>query len=400
MSDALQDLHPFEGKGRVPPSRTSFERRHRLARPDLFREALEQLLAGLSPSEISPEDVRVLAEGYGLDPYLAHDLALELWLAALDVFLGDDAGWPTKNAYLRALQAMLDLDDADVVPARVKAVAPRFKRALREVVADLVITGDERARMARLADDLGIPAGTARQAIDRTARTILDQIWVAVTDSGTLTADGVARMRAAAEALGVPPTPRQEAELRQAEATLAAAQARAEAERAYREQEAAERLRRLQADRERLAAWLSRPSAPPPAPGVPTPIELEAGETEVWTEPVEWHELVVDQTDPFAGPRLTFEDRGALHVTDRRLVFVGRRMLRTIRLADIGAGIQYPDALRICRRVDRDVFFLPEHDERVALLVGIVSRVAGWTAPSEESQPARALAAARPSPQR
>jgi hypothetical protein len=395
----LQELRPFPGAGRVPPPRSTFERRHRLARPDLFREAIEQLLAGLLPTEISAEEVRALAASYGVAPEDAYDASLQVWLTALNVFAIDDQRWPVKSEYLRALQEMLGLREEDVELARVQAVAPHFRALLRDVIADRALSEDERTRTMRLADELGIARDVATTAVERTARTLLDQTWHAVTGAGPLNADSVSRMRAAAAALGIEPTVGQEHVLRQAEASLAVAHARAEAERAVREGEAEERRRRAHADRERLSGWLAR-SSELPIVHAPPSIDLDVGESEVWTERAEWHELLVDQTDPFAGHRLVYQDQGELHITDRRLVFVGQRMLSTIRFSEVTTGVRYPDALRVGRRVDRDVFLLLEGREQVDLLADVLARLTAWPEPAVEPVSARTLATPRPSPKR
>ena len=202
-----------------------------MARPDLLRASLEQLLAGFDPSEISQDDVRLLAESYGIDDEASYEIAMRLWLDALDVVRSIDAPWSAKHRYLRALQDTLDLDEADVEPARIGAVAPHFRRALADAIADRHLTAEERRRLSELATDLGIPAEMAQDAIDRTARTLLDTAWHTVLAGGRLTPDGAIGIRTTAAALGIDPTPAQETMLRYVEAAVAAARDRAEVER-------------------------------------------------------------------------------------------------------------------------------------------------------------------------
>ena len=125
-----------------------------------------------------------------------------------------------------------------------------------------------------------------------------------------------------------------------------------------------------------------------PAASAPAAIALTAGEHAVWTESVEWHELRADPAAPFAGPQLTFQDRGVLHVTTRRLVFDGRRMLASIQVHDVTGGVRYPDALCVHRRLDRDVFLILEDVERVELLATVLAQVVAWPEPTVVAHPA------------
>ena len=58
--DSYHDLRPFATDVPIPPERSPLERRHRIKRPDLLLAALKQLLTGLSPTDIGPDEVRAL----------------------------------------------------------------------------------------------------------------------------------------------------------------------------------------------------------------------------------------------------------------------------------------------------------------------------------------------------
>ncbi len=376
---------PLTGDTHAPPERSRLERLRGIARPDLLRLALEQLLRGWEPVELSREDAADFNRMYGVGEQEARMLRAGLFEDVLQAFLADGALSPAERSYLEDLQRALDLEHGDVQGAYERLAAPHFRAALTAAIADGVVTAEERAALARLASDLHIPGDAAAQAVERTARTLLDRVWQAATASGRLPEHLAPRVREAAAALGITLAPEQERLVTTMEAQVAERRAHEERtrmererDRAEREREREEQDRRVAADRERMDEMLRQLRAAlgrSELPVVDAKIRLSPGERCHCAQPAEWHEPRPDPIDRFAEPRLACLDRGVVYVTDRRIVFEGQRMMSVIRFSDISSIAHQPDGLQVGRRADPDVCLVMRPSERVAAVASVLAHV-------------------------
>lgn len=380
---------PLAGDTRVPPERSRLERLRGIARPDLLRLALEQLLRGWHPSEVSSEEMAAYDRMYGVEARQAREIRTAIFADVLDVFLVDGALSPAEQGYLRDLQEALDLDPVDVQDVHERLGAPHFRAALTAAIADGAVTAEERADLARLASDLKIPGEVADRAVESTARRLLDRVWKAATASGRLPERLAPRVREAAEALGIPLAAEQEQVVRAIEACVAERRAQEERLRVQREQERAERERTAEERRRRAADERARTDrmlrdlqealSRSELPVLDAPIRMNPGERCHCAQPADWHELQSNPADRFAAPGLALLDRGVIYVTDRRVVFEGKRMLSVIRFGDISSVTRHPDGLKIERRADPAIYLLMWPVARVVAVMGVLSHLSATT---------------------
>lgn len=384
---------PLPGETHVPPERSRLERLRGTARPDLLRLALEQLLRAWEPLEVSHEDVGALERLYGVDAHEASTLRKQLFEDVLQAFLSDGALSSVEQRYLLDLKRALGLTRPDVQDAYHRQGAPQFRAALAAAIADRALTAEERAALAELASNLRLPQDLAAQAVESTARKLLDQVWDAVVRRGTLTPAMALRVREAAAALGIPLTPEQEQAVDQVERRAVEQRARAEAARMRFHQEQ-ERLREQQRVRDRLAreqyeravaarkrmdqmlldlrSALSRGEVP----GVEVSLRLHTGEVCHCMQPAEWHTFRGDPANRYAERHLVFDDTGVLYITNQRLVFEGDRRLVMIRLQDITSVTpQLISRLDIGRRDDPPIHLILQPPQRLHAVAFLLERV-------------------------
>src|SRR5215210_161768 len=116
-------------------------------RADLADLALQNLLSQRDPAHISRSDISSLLIEYDVSGPAARDVLVQMWRRVLGAFLQDDAFSEREIAYLVALH---------------------------DALADARLSDEERAVLARLAQQLRLPDGVQQELFARSSRSVLE----------------------------------------------------------------------------------------------------------------------------------------------------------------------------------------------------------------------------------
>lgn len=328
-------------------------------RPDLAGEALQNLLARLDPARITQTDVSALLLRYHVVGGEARVVLARMWRRVLGAFLADDVLSEREMTYLRELARAFTLSAAEVQAAERDVVHPRYERAVQAAMSDRQVTAEERAMLDRMAAQLRIPPGAERQIYERSARQLLDGLLQESIADRRVSPEELERMAQVARQLGV----------------------------SVRATEEAEAL----VDRYALFWRIENGDLPQ----AETSIGLERGETCHLRCRGSWHDYRPGRPDadegvlatriargvyfragsvsgePVDRARCAGAEEGALHVTNRRVVFDGRRRQRVLELQRIDAFQVHADGVVLEPKQGEPVALLLQGDvEHAAVVLG------------------------------
>src|SRR4051812_38815960 len=111
-----------------PPPRSYSDRILRTARPELAKQELRYILAGLPPKEILPSDVNRVLSDYAVPQGAATtQLKAELWQEAFEAFLNDGRLAQEEQAYLADLRRLFDLGQDTIEAIERETTVKRFE---------------------------------------------------------------------------------------------------------------------------------------------------------------------------------------------------------------------------------------------------------------------------------
>ena len=172
-------------------------------RADLADLALQNLLSQRDPAHISRSDISSLLIEYDVSGPAARGVLVQMWRRVLGAFLQDDAFSEREIAYLDALRDAFALTDEEVRESERQVVHPRFAVALHDALADARLTDDERAVLARLAGQLRLPEGVQQEIFARSSRSVLEGLLDRSTADRRLSPDELEQLASVARHLGV-----------------------------------------------------------------------------------------------------------------------------------------------------------------------------------------------------
>lgn len=178
-----------------------------LSRPraDLADTALQNLLSQRDPAHITRTDISELLLEYDVSGPAARDLLVQMWRRVLTAFLGDDAFSDREIAYLEALRDALALTDAEIAASERQVVHPRYAIALRDALADARLTDEERATLARLAEQLRLPDDVQKELHTRSSRSVIEGLLDRSVADRRLSPAELEQLASVARHLGVTP---------------------------------------------------------------------------------------------------------------------------------------------------------------------------------------------------
>lgn len=360
---------PFKATGPVPPERSRLEQLRRVARPDLVRAAIEQLLSWLQPTELAPDDFDALDLRYGLTPDAGRTLRLEIWREVLDRFCADRVYTPTENAYLTGLRDAFGLPTSTTEPLRMEAAAAQFRSEVAAVIVDHRITTEEREHLSTVAALLGLPLSEAQAAVENTARRMLANVRTRAVTGPVISRAGIAWIRSAAANLGLTLSEPEERELADAEAHWA----RIDAVTAARVQERATEASRLRAAIAHIKRRRTIPTLGTSAPMFGSvPCHL--------SEPALLWGWRPHPTNRFESGMPVLDDTGRVLLTANEWCFEGSRVIRRVPLKDLIGAVTHPDGLVLQRARDEDLRLGFDCPERALLTATALCRLRHWDA--------------------
>ena len=177
----------------------------RRPRADLATRALQHLLSQRDPTRISPSDISTLLLEYDVAGAAARSVLVQMWRQVLEAFLSDDAFSDREIAYLEALREAFALTEDEVQASEREVVHPRYAVALRDALADARLRDDERASLARLAQQLRLPISVQGELYHRSSRALIDGLVKSSVADRRLSPDELQQLAAVAQHLGVTP---------------------------------------------------------------------------------------------------------------------------------------------------------------------------------------------------
>jgi hypothetical protein len=177
----------------------------RRPRPDLASQALQHLLAQRDPTRISSSDISTLLLEYDVAGAEARSVLVQMWREVLKAFLTDDAFSDREIAYLEALREAFALTDEEVQASEREVVHPRYAVALRDALADARLRDDERASLARLAQQLRLPESVQGELYERSTRSLIAGLLDQSLADRRLSPEELQQLAAVAQHLGVTP---------------------------------------------------------------------------------------------------------------------------------------------------------------------------------------------------
>ena len=354
---SVSAFHPPFAHARPPAPLGWLARLLRLANPGRGREAVEALLAGREPGDVTATDVSAALAAYNLHGRRARGVLREVWRQALLHLLADDALSDREADYLEALRTTLGLSGREAEEIERAVVHPRYRKALADVLADGEISQYEREGLATLRDRLRIPLDIERTLYTREAEQALRRTAEMATADERLSPDEHRQLEWLASHLGIP--------FALDDATR-------------------ERL-------DRYALLWRIENEDPPALNVS--VVLEPGEQCYFTGRASWYENWARRggTRPSAPPvqltrgvryrvgsaplpavdraPLTLIDEGTLYVTNRRIRLDGAKQTRSLRYKFV-TGLQvYADAVVVERVTGKHPYLILDGDVELAAAV-------------------------------
>lgn len=346
---------PFKAGAETAP-RGALARFFRIGTKATGRQDLINLLARTPLNQVTPDVVSELLQKHSVSAGATRALLKDLWRDALIEFLKDDVLSDEEMAYLGELRRVLTLSTNEAEAVLEEAVGNLYAKSLKEVLADGKVSTDERARLDRLAE---------RLRISEQSRTKLTQLHVAHFAKEQARIVG-ADQRASREelqglddlgaALGV-------------DINLDTATAASLA-----------RYHHL---------WLIENDQ---IPSFPVDITLQKGEEAHFATSARWAELRtktvrVTYSGPTASIRImkgvrwrvgtinlhritedqvTVLDTGMFYITNKRVIFVGRKKNATVRLSTL-LGIEvFRDGIQLKKPTGRSPYLLFDGDVELA----------------------------------
>ncbi len=172
-------------------------------RADLADLALQNLLSQRDPAHISRSDISSLLIDYDVSGPDARGVLVQMWRRVLGAFLKDDTFSEREIAYLDALRDAFALTDEEVRESERQVVHPRFAVALHDALADARLSDDERAVLARLAQQLRLPDGVQQELYARSSRSVLEGMLGRSTADRRLSPEELEQLASVARHLGV-----------------------------------------------------------------------------------------------------------------------------------------------------------------------------------------------------
>ena len=189
-----------------PPGRRGWiDRIRERPRPDMADRALRHLLSQRDPTRISQSDISGLLLEYLVDGPAARHLLVQIWRQVLTAFLTDGEFSDREIAYLNALRVAFALTDDEVERAERDVVHPRYAVALGDALADARLSDGERSALTRLARQLRLPESVERDLYARSSRAVLSGLLDRSAADRRLSPDELDELASVARHLGVTP---------------------------------------------------------------------------------------------------------------------------------------------------------------------------------------------------
>ena len=286
---------PFAG-ATAPPPRSLIDRIFSNSRADLAAQALATLLASRSPAAISRREITAIHEAYGISLEQVRELHVDAWRHALAYVLSDHGLATEKSPYLDALRLLFDISFDEADKAENEIVVPRFRKYVEEVFVGKAINDIDKQYLRDIATGLRIPEDKQRSVCSQVVATVIARQTAAIAKKRRATSSEYNEIMAFSEAAGVELDP---------ETTITLLDA--------------------------YFCWLLEEDKPWQDAPVPETMSLDRGERYYIGIPVSWYEIRRQRNGAEEPERI---DSGELHVTGKRLLFVGSAKTMTIRLSE------------------------------------------------------------------
>ena len=285
--------HLFSG---IPPpeSRSWLERLQNVPRPDLAEQTLKVRLASSDISKIRESDIVEIDKAYGLNQPQVHQVRTSIWRQFIAAIVGDDSVGPSQSAYLDSLRSLFDISFDDVSKAQDEIVIPKFKTILGRCYLDPIADDAVPNQVREIGKRLLLPEDKQERVLKELFSTAISRRVSQVEVSKRLSNDEYERICALVSAHAIKLDD-------DTERTLA--------------------LASLCCLAEDIAPW--RSFSPPKS------MSLDPDENYYIGMSVEWCEMRRQRDGSDA---LKSVDSGKLHITGKRLIFVGSTKSTTIKL--------------------------------------------------------------------
>jgi hypothetical protein len=369
---------PFAAAGSIPAARSLSEQRRHVARPDLARAAMEQLLSAWEPTDLTPADFDVLDGQYGLSPGTGRRLRLELWCETLENFCSDRIFTPAENLYLGRLADAFGLPAEETEPMRLEAAAAQFRAELVAVMADLRLSPEERLHLDNVATGLGLPLDEARKAIENTARNLLARTRARAGYGSVPSLAGTEWIRTTVAGLGLVLSEAEEQELAVAEAHWHQIDHEARQRTLEREAAKARSQESTATEKARLCHAIDEILATKQVSVLGTRATPLGTVTHYLCEPATLWGWRPHPTNRYESGSPMMEDSGQVFITSDAWLFEGSRVTRRVRLSDLLGAVTHPDGLVLHRRSDGDLRIGFDCAERTLLVSTVLRLLNGW----------------------
>jgi len=287
---------PFAG-ATSPPPRGLGDRLLGTSRPDLASQALGAILASRPPAETSDQEITAIHVAYGLTTAEVRELHNDAWRHALAYLVSDGKFTGEESSYLDALRLLLDISFDDAEKAENEIVVPHFRKAVEDLYVGKVISDLTKKSLEDVGAGLRLTDEKQRRVCVEIATPVLASQTVLIEKKRRATPSEYREIIGFAKATGTELDPKTELMLIDA-----------------------------------FRCWILEEDQHWHDPPTPQSMSLDRGERYYIGILVDWYEMRRHRS---GSDTLERTDSGELHITGKRLLFVGRAKTMTIKLSSI-----------------------------------------------------------------
>lgn len=163
-----------------PPSRKWWELLFFRGRPYPAIDEIYRCSRETWPAVIAAETAKAVSRRFGLSKGQFRQVAIHVYSAALTSFTSDAEITDSEADYLRQLKHVLALTPNEISEIDGRVVYPHYERLLREVLGDSRISSEDLARMNKLARQLRLDVAAQQSILEELAGPILRKASVAI----------------------------------------------------------------------------------------------------------------------------------------------------------------------------------------------------------------------------
>lgn len=183
-------------------ARAWYQRLLSTSRPDAAEARLVNLLAELDPADISPTAVSAIFADECVSGTEVRARLRGLWQRTLDGFLADEQLTPDELQYLERLRVALNISARDVDAVRSESATAIYRQKAASAAADGVLSAAERRELDALAARLGLNEADASTIYGAEAGKAVSEVLTGFVRDGRYSPAEEAHLQAMATRLG------------------------------------------------------------------------------------------------------------------------------------------------------------------------------------------------------